>query len=205
VNGATGGVEQAQATKSRPGCERRVECLLLEIALGIRDVTLRYERERLRETQKLATTTTNTTPPRRLLSLLPLLRCCHRALPTFSPSFERLIHCGSNRDSKGRRSFCPQSSLVQHDGRRRRRLIGSAKRGATRAFNTSGSLHRLSLQRAYLLGLWTRHRQEDHKTYKWLACFELRWLAVKQGTMVKQKRRRGEGGQVVTNSDKSDE
>jgi hypothetical protein len=39
VNGATGGVEQAPTTKNRPGWQRRVECLLLEIALGLRDVT----------------------------------------------------------------------------------------------------------------------------------------------------------------------
>jgi hypothetical protein len=39
VNGAAGGIETAPATKSRPGWERRVECLLLDIALGSRDDT----------------------------------------------------------------------------------------------------------------------------------------------------------------------
>jgi hypothetical protein len=38
VNGATGGVEPAPTTKNRPGWERRVECLLLDIALGSHDV-----------------------------------------------------------------------------------------------------------------------------------------------------------------------
>jgi hypothetical protein len=38
VNGATGGVEPAPATKSRPGWQRRVERLLLDIVLGLHDV-----------------------------------------------------------------------------------------------------------------------------------------------------------------------
>jgi hypothetical protein len=38
VNEATGALEPAPTTKNRPGWERRVECLLLEIALGSHDV-----------------------------------------------------------------------------------------------------------------------------------------------------------------------
>ena len=39
MKGASRALEPAPATKSRPGWERHVECLLLDIALGSRDVT----------------------------------------------------------------------------------------------------------------------------------------------------------------------
>jgi hypothetical protein len=128
ANGATGGVEPAPATKNRPGWERRVECLLLEIALGSRDVTyyfillsivpssttvapvsfpgtVRYIVHRhpwyVRACEKLKR--------RRLDELCPRRCCCRSSVAATEAfrlsltSFARLIDCGTSRDSKGKR------------------------------------------------------------------------------------------------------